>query len=179
MAYTDPSIDKKSSWPQESLWDYSLAYYARDNVPQFLLALQDQYDLDVNLILLAIWAGAELGLLLKEEHFSKLDAAACEWRENVVKPLRTVRRAFKNFKTIEIPRARDIRGGIKAAELDAEYVAQIMLTNKISDLTKVATTNKYADAVTANLNSYFKYAGIDMNQKIQDARIFLVSRTET
>ncbi|HIC71302.1 MAG TPA: TIGR02444 family protein, partial [Alphaproteobacteria bacterium] len=72
MAYTDPSIDKKSSWPQESLWDYSLAYYARDNVPQFLLALQDQYDLDVNLILLAIWAGAESGLLLKEEHFSKL-----------------------------------------------------------------------------------------------------------
>ena len=179
MAYTGPSIEQKPSWPQESLWDYSLAYYARDSVPQFLLALQDQYDLDVNLILLAIWAGAESGLLLKDEHFSKLDSAVCEWRENVVKPLRAVRRAFKLFKTIEIASAGDIRARIKAAELDAEHVAQIMLMNKISDLTKVATTSKYADAAAANLDSYFKYAAIDINEKIQDARIFLVSRTET
>lgn len=179
MGDTEPSMDKKSSWPQESLWDYSLTYYARDSVPQFLLALQDQFDLDVNIILFAIWAGAESGLLLNEEHFSKLDSAACEWRENVVKPLRAVRRASKHFKTIEIAKAGDIRPRIKAVELDAEHVGQIMLTNKISDLTKVATTNKHADAVAANLNSYFKYSGIDINQKTQDARIFLVSRIET
>ena len=43
----------------------------------------------------------------------------------------------------------------------------------------MATTSKYADAAAANLDSYFKYAAVDMNEKIKDARIFLVSRTET
>ena len=174
----DPSTNKKLNWPEEPLWNFSLAYYAHDGVPQTLLTLQDQYDLDVNLILLAIWAGAEPTLPLKKQDFSALDTVASQWREDIVKPLRAVRRTLKTSVFAETIGSHELRTAVAAAELDAEHSAQIALAKKMSDLAPLAATNEIAAGVAANLDAYFKHAGIKMTQKIKDARFFLVSQAE-
>ena len=174
----DPT-NKKLNWPEEPLWNFSVTYYARRGVSRALLALQDQYDLDVNLLLLAIWAGTEPALHLTIEDFAALDAVASSWRNNVVKPLRAVRRALKNPRMTENPGEDELRKAIAAAELDAEHLAQIALTKKMLELAPLATITEPAACVTANLDAYFKFSGIQMTQKIKGTKVFLVSQAHT
>jgi len=49
----------------------------------------------------------------------------------------------------------------------------------MSELAPLATTNKPAEVVAANLNVYFKYADIKITQSIEDTKVFLVSQAQT
>jgi len=175
----DPSTNKKSDCQEEPFWNFSVTYYERDGVSRSLLNLQDRYDLDVNLILLAIWAGTELAFHLKKEDFQALDAMTSNWRDNIVKPLRAVRRELKT-RTIGKTLGEDrLRAAVAAAELDSERLAQITLAKKLSELAPLATTNKPAAVVAANLDAYFRYADIKITQGIEDSKAFLVSQAQT
>ena len=175
----DPSTNKTLDWPEELLWNFSVTYYARHGVSRSLLDLQDQYDLDVNLILLAIWAGTEPALHLKKENFAALDTVASNWRDSIIKPLRAVRRALKTPTIARNLGESELRAAVAAAELDAEHLAQIALAKKMSELDPLVTTNEPAAIVTANLDAYFEYAGVQITQKIKDTKIFLVSQADT
>ena len=175
----DPSTNKRLDWPEEPFWNFSVTYYARSGVSLSLLALQDRYELDVNLILLAIWAGTEPALHLKKEDFETLDTMASNWRDNIVKPLRAVRRALKKPAIPETPGEDELRAAVVAAELDAEHLAQIALAKKMSELDHLATTNASAAVITANLNAYFQYAGIQTTQRIKETTLFLVNQAHT
>ena len=65
-------------------WEFSLAHYELDDVPQACLALQDEFGLDVNLLLYAAWlAGMDRCLTL--EHLKGMDATIAPWRTRVAK----------------------------------------------------------------------------------------------
>ena len=174
MAETDPNRELNQKCSETSFWDYSVDYYDRDGVSDSLLSLQNRHDLDINLILLALWTGAEMGILLKKEHFAILDAKAYEWRDNIIKPLRSSRQAIKSFTSMNIGLTDDIYQKIKSAELDAEHVAQIFLSGSLLSLPEPTDTSDYCHAATLNLASYFAYAGVDTNQKVRQAAVFLV-----
>jgi uncharacterized protein (TIGR02444 family) len=103
------------------LWDYSLATYRLDEVAQSCLALQDSFGVDVNLLLYAAWL-AHMERRLSGAHLTELDALIADWRENVVTPLRALRRQLHG-----LPRAVNIRNEIKVLELDAEQQQQDMM----------------------------------------------------
>lgn len=103
------------------LWDYSLATYRLDEVAQRCLALQDNFGMDVNLLLYAAWL-AHIERCLSGAHLTELDALVADWRDNVIKPLRVLRRQLH-----ELPRAVDIRNEIKVLELRAEQQQQDMM----------------------------------------------------
>ena len=178
MAEINPKRELNLKYSQTSFWVYSVNYYGRDGASDSLLSLQNRHDLDINLILLALWTGAEMGILLKKEHFAILDAKAYEWRNNIIKPLRSSRQAIKSFTSMNIGLADDIYQKIKSAELDAEHVAQTFLAGSLSSLPETTTTSDYCHAATSNLASYFAYAGVDTNQKVRQAAEFLVRSAE-
>jgi len=95
-------------------WDYSLATYGLDGVASTCLALQDTIGLDVNLLLYAAWL-ARMDQRLSGEHLAGLEAEIVDWREMVIKPLRTLRRQLQDYS-----RASGVREEIKALELRAE-----------------------------------------------------------
>ena len=95
-------------------WDYSLAHYAREGVSAACLALQDEHDLDVNVLLYAAWL-ASMGQNLEAEHLSGLEACISSWREQVVRPLRALRRQWRDLEP-----AQALRQQLKALELQAE-----------------------------------------------------------
>ena len=171
---TDPNRELNPKCPQTSFWEYSVDYYGRDGASDFLLSLQDRHDLDVNLILLALWTGAEMGILLKKKHFAILDTKAHGWRDNIIRPLRSSRQAIKSFTSMNIGLADNIYQKIKSAELDAEHVAQTVLSGSLSSLPETSNTSDYCYAATSNLASYFCYAGVETNQKVRQAAVFLV-----
>ena len=178
MAETDPNRELNQKCSQTSFWEYSVDYYDRDGASDSLLSLQNRHDLDINLILLALWTGAEMGMLLKKEHFAILDAEAYEWRNNIIKPLRSCRQAIKSFTSMNIGLTDDIYQKLKSAELDAEHVAQIFLSGSLSSLPETTNTSDYCHAATSNLASYFAYADVNKNQKVRQAAVFLIRCAE-
>lgn len=103
------------------LWDYSLTIYRLDEVASSCIALQDTFDMDVNLLLYAAWL-AHLKCSLSDDHLAALEALVSEWREQVVKPLRGLRRQLRDY-----PGAESARDELKHLELQAEREQQDMM----------------------------------------------------
>ncbi|SNR96074.1 TIGR02444 family protein [Azospirillum sp. RU38E] len=122
-----PMVPAASPAPWNSLWDFSLAVYAAPGVAEACLRAQDQYGLDVNLILWAAWLGAN-GHRLTGPELAAAASATDAWRREVVQPLRAVRRRLKNGPP-PAPNAAStaLREQVQAAELEAERQQQQML----------------------------------------------------
>jgi uncharacterized protein (TIGR02444 family) len=103
------------------LWDYSLTIYRLDEVATSCIALQDTFDIDVNLLLYAAWL-AHRKRCLSDDHLAALDACVCDWREQVVKPLRGLRRQLRAYS--DAASAASVRDELKSLELRAEREQQ-------------------------------------------------------
>ena len=104
----------------DALWSFSLAVYGRPDVPALCIDLQDRHGADVNVVLALLFAGTR-GIRLDAAAVAALDAAVRDWRDEVVVPLRAVRRRLKE-EAGEAPQA--LRTTVKGAELAAERLEQ-------------------------------------------------------
>ncbi len=104
------------------LWQYSLSRYRRRGVEALCLRLQDDWGVDINLLLFAAWLG-ERGLQLGPGQLAALDKEVEPWRRTVALPLRTLRRQWRGQADIA-----DLREGVKALELRAERALQERLS---------------------------------------------------
>jgi len=102
-------------------WDYSLATYGLDEVANNCLVLQDSFGLDVNLLLYAAWL-ANMDTRLDGEHLAAVEAEIADWRDQVVKPLRALRRRLPHH-----ARAAYVREEIKGLELRVEQQQQDLM----------------------------------------------------
>jgi uncharacterized protein (TIGR02444 family) len=99
---------------QNPLWDYATKVYGAHEVESACLALQDRFGLDVNLLLYAAWL-AHSDRMLDAEHLAALAASTRDWRDQVIRPLRTVRRQLHGKMGVA-----DLYDGLKALEIRAE-----------------------------------------------------------
>jgi uncharacterized protein (TIGR02444 family) len=115
---------------QSHFWEFSLTVYGAPGVQEECLLLQDRYGVDINMLLFCAYVGAVHGALLSDRDVRAAVAAAGEWNATIVGNLREARRALK-------PLAADLsatsalvaalRTTVKAAELEAERIEQMML----------------------------------------------------
>ncbi len=132
----------------EEFWRFSIAFYARPGVEKALLALQDERGLDVDLVLYALWLGASGRGALDRERLAQAEKRVAEWREEVVKPLRALRRRLgASFE----PDLRPLYEGVKAQELAAEKVEQMRLAALVGRRRAVGTAEAFADAAAGLL----------------------------
>ncbi|MET4575534.1 TIGR02444 family protein [Ottowia thiooxydans] len=108
----------------EAAWRYALQVYSRPGVSQACLLLQDELDLDVLVMLhLAHVSGAIGAPPITSSDVETADNCVHDWRNTVVRPLRSARRAIaKND-----PELSDLRAMIQKAELAAERHALMRL----------------------------------------------------
>ncbi|MBO9123915.1 MULTISPECIES: TIGR02444 family protein [unclassified Rhizobium] len=102
-----------------NVWPNIILLYADSRIAQLCLSLQDEFDADVPVLLLLVIADRR-GMSCEHEAFDKFLADAASWRELVVRPLRTLRRAMKGHCAAGAETA--LRGDIKRIELQAERV---------------------------------------------------------
>ena len=111
-------------------WDFSLAVYGANAVQDECLKLQEEFGLDVNLILLCAFVAAVHGVTLTIDDIAAARQEVKQWQERTVRPLRAARR---HLKTAELTNAQDaaaaaqLRVQVKAAELESERIEQAML----------------------------------------------------
>ncbi len=138
-------------------WNFSLLVYADADVARTCLDLQDAWGADVNVVLFVLWHGCA-GHRLDRDCVHSVDEAVRIWRERVVRPLRSIR---KELKTQTYPGTgadtEKLRNRIKADELEAERIQQLMLES-IYPLGGICSAREKATVATlvANLVAYLQ-----------------------
>ena len=100
----------------EACWQAALEAYGRPGVEAACLALQDDYGLDVIVILTLGWL-ATRGAGLSDSGLDAVVAAGRPWHDGVVRPLRELRRRLKSEDDPAMARVYD---SLKKSELEAE-----------------------------------------------------------
>ncbi len=161
-------------------WNFSLAVYSASTVQDECLNLQDEFGLDVNLILLCAFLGAIHGVALTADDIAVARGQVQQWQEQVVRPLRAARR---NLKTAELTDARDaaattqLRAQVKAAELESERIEQMMLEQWAEARLATWPRGKAGDAVSANLQALFAAYGIG-SERLAAAQHIVAAATD-
>ncbi len=76
------------------LWIYALKQYKADNCAQFLIQAQDELGIDVNILLFIGWLAANN---LKIDMQVIMHSSAYAWQQDVIKPIREIRRTTKAY----------------------------------------------------------------------------------
>ncbi len=124
---------------QDGHWRFSLALYARDGVAERCLFLQRQLGLDVNVLLVMLWAAGQWRRAPSRADVGEADRRIRAWREQVVSPLRQVRTTLKSGPA-PAPDASTsgLRDAIKKLELEAERIEQAQLADWVREVGRSA-----------------------------------------
>jgi uncharacterized protein (TIGR02444 family) len=136
-----------------TFWRFSLAVYAADGVADECLALQQEFGIDVNLLLFSIWVGAERGINITHDDIRAADATVESWQNHVVRPLRAVRQALKQTQTDHD----GFRRKVKAIELEAEQIEQATLYIFARERWPEDGLGR-SSKITANVRAYMRHA---------------------
>lgn len=116
--------DAETQTEPTPFWGFSLQFYRQPGVSDACIALQDEYGVDVNLLLFLLWLAAE-GRQLSADEVRALDDKVAKWRNLTVVPIRDTRRKLKSAQTLVEPQQQEaFRTKIKAIELEAERLQQ-------------------------------------------------------
>ena len=110
-----------------ALWQFSLQVYGQPEVEQACLLMQDKLGLDVNLLLACLWVGTSGRGRLGGEELADLEQQVAFWHQEIVEPMRQVRRRLKELARFGGERFVAMRKSVSASELEAEQVEQQML----------------------------------------------------
>lgn len=115
------------------LWDYACALYGRDGVSGALIAMQDRHGLDVNVLLLCIWAGRSGRGVLSDAELDHVLAVSAGWNPEIVCGLRDLRIRLRDG-VERVPRdlSDALRKRILAVEIEAEHVEQLSLATGLT-----------------------------------------------
>ena len=151
-------MSQSADMPREDspFWRFSLRFYARTQVSAACLVLQDEAGVDVNLLLFLLFL-AEHQREVNTAAIAEIDRAVAAWRDGVVKPLRTLRRALKTgIGEISITVSETFRGQIKRLELESEHIEQSVLERFHADALGLVSPSRTA-AAAANIAAYEMY----------------------
>lgn len=113
-------------------WAFALALYARPGVADACLALQNEADVDVMLLLIATFAAVKHRTYLVPDEIGALDEACRPWREQIVRNLRTIRTELKTGpQPAPNGETEQFRSKVKALELEAEKLENKLLAQSL------------------------------------------------
>jgi len=115
-------------------WQFSLAVYTCEGVAGHCLELQNRLGLDVNVLLMMLWAAGRWGQAPTTQQIEDADSTIVAWRHEVVVPLRQLRTRLKTGPAPAPDAATEaLREEVKRLELDAERVQQDVLAQWVKE----------------------------------------------
>jgi uncharacterized protein (TIGR02444 family) len=144
-------------------WNFSLEIYAGEGVAEACLDLQERRGCDVNILLFCCWLGVSGRPTLTADRLRAILKVSGAWQDEVVKPLRQVRRLLKDRPWNEtLPETVDAtRRRVADAELAAEHAEQLKLAslhNPAADRDR--PLEKRLRAAVGNLGVYAMCLGV-------------------
>jgi uncharacterized protein (TIGR02444 family) len=139
--------------PASAFWTFTLAVYQKESVSPACIALQDRLGLDVNFLLLCLYAGSR-GHALTADEFARVEERAAPWRKNVIHPLRAVRRWLKEQQLLEKAPSDQLRRGVLGHEIESEGVQQRLMEAAVP----IPEGAPSASTAAGNLSAYLGWA---------------------
>lgn len=140
---------------KDGVWEFALALYGSQGVSEACLLLQDESGVDVPMLLFALWLAAH-SVALPEAEMQRIEQLVKAWREEVVRPLRAIRRRLKEGPHPAPSEGTNaLRNSIKAAELASERIELDLLEAEGRAL--ISTGSRMADAARHNALVAVKY----------------------
>jgi uncharacterized protein (TIGR02444 family) len=142
----------KLELPASPFWAFTLSVYQKEGVSPACTALQDRLGLDVNFLLICLYAGAR-GRALGADDFARLEERVAPWRKNVIHPLRAVRRWLKEQSLLEKAPSDQLRRGVLGFEIESEGVQQRLMEAAV----KIPDGASSAATAAGSLKSYLAW----------------------
>jgi len=142
-------------------WDYSLDVYRRDGVSPALIAFQDCYNLDVNILLLGLWVGQSGRGELTEADFDYVLGVSANWNSEIVCAIRAVRiRLRQEINLVSKELSDAVKKKLLNLEIECEHVEQLSLVAGLADkkLVDAPSEQKMRDC-GSNFRAYFDRIG--------------------
>jgi uncharacterized protein (TIGR02444 family) len=134
-------------------WRFSLRFYRRPGVADACITLQDGCGVDVNILLFFLWL-ALARRCVSSAAAATVCAKVAPWRDDVVIPLRTLRRRLKDGSSLAERGATELfRTRIKAIELESERLQQESMFALAADL-ETENASTIEAAARANVAAY-------------------------
>ena len=146
----------KLELPASPFWSFTLAVYQKEGVSPACIALQDRLGLDVNFLLICLYAGAR-GRELTAHDFARLEERVAPWRQHVIHPLRAVRRWLREQQLLEKAQSDQLRRGVLGHEIESEGVQQRLMEGAL----KIPEGASSAPTAASNLKSYLGWARVE------------------
>jgi len=139
--------------PASPFWTFTLAVYQKEGVSPACIALQDRLGLDVNFLLLCLYAGSRSRALAADD-FARVEERVAPWRKNVIHPLRGVRRWLREQQLLEKAPSDQLRRGVLGHEIESEGVQQRLMEAGVT----IPEGASSAPTAASNLKSYLAWA---------------------
>jgi uncharacterized protein (TIGR02444 family) len=143
----------KLELPASPFWTFTLSVYQKDGVSPACIALQDRLGLDVNFLLLCLYAGSR-GHKLGADDFARVEERVAPWRKNVIHPLRAVRRWLKEQQVLEKAPSDQLRRGVLGHEIESEGLQQRLMEAAV----RIPEGSASVPAAAGNLKAYLAWA---------------------
>ena len=149
----------KLELPASAFWTFTLGVYQKEGVSPACIALQDRLGLDVNFLLICVYAGSR-GHALGADDVARLEERAAPWRKHVIHPLRAVRRWLKQQHLLDKAPSDQLRRGVLGYEIESEGVQQRLMESAVN----IPEGAPSAPMAAANLKTYLAWARIRLGE---------------
>lgn len=163
----------------DAFWAYAVALYARQDVAQACLYLQDHHGLNVNVLLFCVWTGDSGYGPLAIDALTPIITPCLAWHDAVVAPLRRLRRSLRDDAPAPgVPDhdRRALHRRLLRDELAAERIAQGLLCAPLTQPPRRRA--EPADRCQASINTltqYLRWRAAPLNATGQQAVHTLLS----
>ena len=148
----------------DTFWSFSLDCYRRPGASDCLIELQDNFGLDVNILLFCCWCGTTGRLPIDELLLSRISNIAGPWQHQVVKRLRKIRREMKEgIPGISAELSNPLREKLKQLELEGELIQQTVM----ADVAPTPSQQPSAAAVRAALMLYVEFSDSNLSRLLR------------
>lgn len=130
-------------------WNFALSVYAYEAQRNVFLRLQDEYGLDVPMLLWCLWQGSQ-GIVVSRGVMAQARDFSLDWRTKHVEPLRALRRAWKDETGGKAGPLEDARQAVARAEQAVERTQMMTLAS----LPCGNAADRSQDASAANIELY-------------------------
>jgi len=109
-------------------WQFSINVYAQDGVADACIALQEEYQIDVNILLFCCWSASIGNGALTSAELTVARNAVTSWNREVVQGLRAIRNHLKaGYDGFDAADSEALRQRVLGIEINAEHKEQIRL----------------------------------------------------
>ena len=140
--------------------------------------MQGAYGVDVVLLLGLLWRAWRDRSVADADQIDRLDTVLEPWRDEVVVPLREMRRALKPRLAELPPRAAELRVRIKATELEAERVACDLLAGALATRPPAGEAESRRSAARQSVDALLTRRGVAFSAETLGLSVLLAERLD-